>query len=82
MEHANTDWILGLVVLFGLATLVSTIFRKLHIPTLIGFICSGILLQWWNFEAVDALKHETTFLAELGTILLMFTIGLELNPVS
>lgn len=79
MEHANTDWILGLVVLFGLATLVSTIFRKLHIPTLIGFIFSGILLQWWSFEAVDALKHETQFLAELGTILLMFTIGLELN---
>jgi|GEM_PF-924893 len=79
MEHTNTDWILGLVVLFGLATLVSTIFRKLHIPTLIGFICSGIMLQWWSFEAVDALKHETEFLAELGTILLMFTIGLELN---
>lgn len=68
----------GTLILLALAIFVSALFRRLQIPTLLGYICVGILvgpytLGWF----VD--NKSTNDLAEFGVVLLLFTIGLEFS---
>ncbi|CAN5374488.1 monovalent cation:proton antiporter family protein [soil metagenome] len=68
----------GTLILLALAIFVSVLFRRLQIPTLLGYICVGILvgpytLGWF----VDS--TSTNELAEFGVVLLLFTIGLEFS---
>ncbi|MBM3422142.1 MAG: cation:proton antiporter [Chlorobi bacterium] len=70
---------LGELVLIGvLAIVIILIFQRLRIPPVIGLIFTGILLGPSGIGAVYDEKLIST-LAELGVILLLFTIGLEFS---
>jgi len=70
---------LGELVLIGaLAVAIILIFQRLKIPPVIGLIFTGILLGPSGFGAVYDQKMIST-LAELGVVLLLFTIGLEFS---
>jgi CPA2 family monovalent cation:H+ antiporter-2 len=67
-----------LVIILIAAIVVVEVLRHLKVPTIAGFIVAGI------FIGPDALglvgeRHEVEVLAELGVILLLFGIGLELS---
>jgi len=60
------------------ALVCGLIFQRLRQPPLVGYIIAGILLGPSAFELVsnmDAIR----FLAELGAMLLMFVVGMELS---
>ncbi len=67
-------------VLFGTALLAALIFRIMKAPSIIGFLCTGILIGPFVLEMVT--KEEVDTFAELGLVLLLFVIGLELSPSS
>ncbi len=70
---------LGILVLIGaLAIAIILIFQRLKIPPVIGLIFTGILLGPSGIGVVYDQKLIST-LAELGVILLLFTIGLEFS---
>ncbi len=70
---------LGELVLIGvLAIAIILIFQRLRIPPVIGLIFTGIVLGPSGIGAVYDEKLIGT-LAELGVILLLFTIGLEFS---
>jgi glutathione-regulated potassium-efflux system ancillary protein KefC/glutathione-regulated potassium-efflux system protein KefB len=55
------------------------LFRKLGLSSILGYLCAGIVLGPWGLHIIrndEALTH----LAELGVVLLLFVIGLELQP--
>jgi CPA2 family monovalent cation:H+ antiporter-2 len=67
-----------IAILFGTAVAVSWLFRVARAPSIIGFLCTGILIGpsvfgWIESDSVDQF-------AELGLVLLLFTVGLELSP--
>lgn len=66
------------VILFGTALLVSWVFRAVSAPSIIGFLFTGILIgpSGWSFIG----ENEVAPLAELGLVLLLFVVGLELSP--
>lgn len=66
------------VVIFGLSIAVIFVFHKLRVPAIVGFLLTGILAGPHGLGLVDAL-HEVEIMAEVGVILLLFTIGLELS---
>ncbi len=67
-----------IVIIFGLASLVIFIFQKYRIPAIVGFLITGILTGPHGFGLVT--KHEDIeILAEIGVILLLFTIGIEFS---
>ncbi|WP_096019670.1 cation:proton antiporter [Campylobacter lanienae] len=60
----------GAVILFNL------LFRKYDIPTIIGYIATGVFIS-----LIFGLKGDSNlnFIAEFGIVFLMFTIGLEFS---
>ncbi len=67
-----------LVVLFGAALVVVLVLRRLRLPTIAGFLVAGALIGPSGFGWIrDA--HEIESLAEIGVVLLLFTIGLEFS---
>ena len=61
------------------ATVLNLFLEKLHIPTIIGYIATGIVITY-TFNLNDAIhSHELREIAEFGVVFLMFTIGLEFS---
>ncbi len=67
-----------LLIIFGLAVVVIWLCHHLRIPEIIGFLLTGMLVGPYGFGFVHAV-HEVEVLAEIGIILLLFTIGIEFS---
>lgn len=67
-----------LVLVFGAAVFVTILFQRLRIPAVIGMIATGILLGPMCFGIVYQ-SEVINALAELGVVMLLFTIGLEFS---
>ncbi len=67
------------VLVLGSAFVSSLIAHYLRIPNIIGFIVAGALIGPYGLHLIKA-KEAVHFLAELGVVLLLFTIGLEFSP--
>ena len=67
-----------ITVVFGLAVLVILLCHRFKIPTLVGLLITGILCGPGGLGLVDS-THDVEILSEIGVILLLFTIGLELS---
>ena len=74
----DLDFLGELVLIGAFAVAIILIFQRLKIPPVIGLIFTGILLGPSGFGAVYDQKMIST-LAELGVVLLLFTIGLEFS---
>lgn len=68
----------GIVVIFSLAVVVILICHRLKIPTVVGYLITGILAGPHGFSLINEI-HEVEILAEIGIILLLFTIGIEFS---
>lgn len=67
-----------LLIIFTIAILVVLVFSKLKVPALVGFLLTGIIAGPHGFGLVTAV-HEVEIMAEIGVILLLFTIGIEFS---
>jgi CPA2 family monovalent cation:H+ antiporter-2 len=66
------------LVIFSLAIGVLLICQRLNLPTVVGFLLTGILAGPYGFGLISAI-HEVEVLAEIGVVLLLFTIGVEFS---
>ena len=66
------------IVIFGLSIAVLLIFHRLKAPTIVGFLITGILAGPHGFGIVRVVE-EVSALAEIGVVLLLFTVGLEIS---
>jgi len=67
-----------LVILVAVAIPVVAVAHRLHVPSVVGFLVTGVLIG----PHALALIHDVAgvqHLAEIGVILLLFVIGLELS---
>ena len=71
---------LGIIVATTLITLfLNLILKKIHLPTIIGYILTGTIIAY-AFSLHSAVNnHELKEIAEFGVVFLMFTIGLEFS---
>ena len=67
-----------IVIIFALSTLVNLIFTRFKIPTVVGYLMTGVIAGPHLLSLVNA-RHEIELLAEIGVVLLLFTIGLEFS---
>lgn len=67
-----------IAVIFVLSVLVLFIFHKIRAPAIVGFIFTGVLAGPQGLGLIRALE-QVDVLAEIGVILLLFTIGLEIS---
>ena len=66
------------VMIFGLSCAVIVASYRLHVPPIIGFLLTGVLAGPHGLGLVGA-AHEVEVFAEIGVILLLFVIGMELS---
>jgi K+:H+ antiporter len=67
-----------LVVIFAVAVVVVLLLQKVGVPPIAGLIVAGALVGPHGFGLIHDL-HQVEVLAEVGVVLLLFGIGLELS---
>jgi CPA2 family monovalent cation:H+ antiporter-2 len=67
-----------ILIVFAIALVVGLIFNRLKVPPLVAFILTGIIVGPYGFSLIQS-EEQVNNLAELGIILLLFTIGLEFS---
>ncbi len=65
-----------IVIIFALSIVVIFICHRIRVPVIVGFLLTGILAGPHGLGLVKAV-HEVEILAEVGVMLLLFTIGIE-----
>jgi CPA2 family monovalent cation:H+ antiporter-2 len=74
----DTSLLRDILVLFGLGVLVVLVFHRARLPPLVGFLITGVLCGPYGFRLV-ANEGAVEAIAEVGVILLLFTIGIEVS---
>ncbi|MFZ0454803.1 MAG: cation:proton antiporter, partial [Ignavibacteriaceae bacterium] len=67
-----------LVVILLVSIPIIFIFKKIHIPSIVGFLIAGMIIGPHGLQLISEL-NEINIMAEVGVILLLFTIGLEVK---
>ncbi len=68
-----------LAVVIGTAAVTTVLFQRLRLPVVLGYLVAGVLVGPYTSVWFIADSGVVGTLAELGVILLMFSIGLELS---
>ncbi len=67
-----------IIIIFGLAIVVLFICHRLSVPAVVGFLLTGIFAGPYGLGLIKAI-HEVEIFAEVGVVLLLFTIGMEFS---
>ena len=67
-----------LLILFGLGVAVVLIMNRIGLPPIVGFLLTGVLCGPYGFGLISNV-HDVESLAEIGVVLLLFTVGIEFS---
>lgn len=75
----TSEFLQSSVVFLSAAVIAVPLAQRFGLGSVLGYLLAGVLIGPWGLRLisdVDAILH----FAELGVVLLLFLIGLELNP--
>jgi monovalent cation:H+ antiporter-2, CPA2 family len=72
------EFLKTLVIIFGVSAFVVFFLQKLKVPSIVGFLIAGVALGPHGFGMIREVR-EVELLAEVGVILLLFMVGLEIS---
>ena len=78
MEHAP-PWLVNSFIYLAASVLAVTLSRALGLGAIIGFLVAGIAIGPWGLGLVSNVQDILHF-AEFGVVLMLFLVGLELEP--
>jgi glutathione-regulated potassium-efflux system ancillary protein KefC len=78
VAHGN-DFLVQACLYFAAAVAAVMISHRLRLGSVAGYLLAGIAIGPWGFGLVQTADHIRAF-AELGVVMLLFVIGLELEP--
>ena len=67
-----------ILIIFALSTFVNFIFTRIKVPAIIGYLITGVIAGPHLLRLISS-PENVEVMAEIGVILLMFTIGLEFS---
>jgi K+:H+ antiporter len=74
----HIEFLQDLVIIFGFSIIVVLIFQRIHLPSIIGFLIAGTVVGPYGLNLIDDVG-QVRVLAEIGVVMLLFTIGLEFS---
>ena len=77
MEHAG--WLTSALVYLAAAVIAVPLARLAGLGSIIGYLVAGIAIGPWGLKLVTDPKEILEF-AEFGVVLMLFLVGLELEP--
>ena len=78
MEHLPS-WLLNSVIYLSAAVIVVPLSRALGLGAIIGYLAAGMAIGPWGLGLVSNVEDILHF-AEFGVVLMLFLVGLELEP--
>lgn len=75
----NSHELLQVVTLLGAAVIAVPLFRRLGLGSVLGYLCAGLVIGPFGlglFSDSNSILH----IAELGVVMFLFVIGLEMQP--
>ena len=78
MEHAPA-WLTNSLIYLGAAVIAVPLSRCLGLGSIIGYLAAGIAIGPWGLGLVSNVEDILHF-AEFGVVLMLFLVGLELEP--
>jgi CPA2 family monovalent cation:H+ antiporter-2 len=67
-----------IVIILLVSIPIIYLFKKINVPSIVGFLIAGIIIGPHGFMLISETEHIEV-MAEVGVILLLFTIGLEVS---
>jgi CPA2 family monovalent cation:H+ antiporter-2 len=67
-----------ILILLGFSVVIVFVLQRLKLPSVIGFLLTGIIIGPYGLSLIKAIE-EVEILSEIGVILLLFVIGMELS---
>ena len=67
-----------IVVILLVSLPIIFLFKKINLPSIVGFLIAGMLIGPYGFNLIKSV-NQIGVMAEIGIMLLMFTIGLEFS---
>jgi glutathione-regulated potassium-efflux system ancillary protein KefC len=78
MEHAPA-WLTSSLIYLGAAVIAVPLSKYLGLGSIIGYLAAGIAIGPWGLGLVSNVEDILHF-AEFGVVLMLFLVGLELEP--
>lgn len=72
--------LLEIIIILGLSVAVIYVCQKLKLPTIVGFLVTGMILGPGGLQLIGD-PQSVQALAEIGIVLLLFSVGLEISVV-
>jgi glutathione-regulated potassium-efflux system ancillary protein KefC/glutathione-regulated potassium-efflux system protein KefB len=66
-------------LILATAVVIVTVFKRLGLGTVLGYLVAGMLLGPFGINTISDV-HDVLAISELGVVMLLFVIGLELQP--
>ncbi|MDE2606503.1 MAG: glutathione-regulated potassium-efflux system protein KefC [Burkholderiales bacterium] len=78
MEHVP-GWLTSSLIYLGAAVFAVPLSRAIGLGSILGYLAAGIAIGPWGFGLVSNVEDILHF-AEFGVVLMLFLVGLELEP--
>jgi glutathione-regulated potassium-efflux system ancillary protein KefC len=78
MEHTPA-WLINSLIYLSAAVIAVPLSRTLGLGSIIGYLAAGIVIGPWGLGLVTNVEDILHF-AEFGVVLMLFLVGLELEP--
>ncbi len=75
---SNPNFLRELLIVLTATIAIVFVFQKLRLPTIVGFLLTGVIIGPHGFQLIQSVDQVET-LAEIGVVLLLFTIGVEFS---
>src|SRR5271154_7467297 len=66
-------------VLLAAAVVAVSLFRLLNLSSILGYVAAGLIIGPWGLRLIHEIENIAK-IADFGVVLLLFIIGLELQP--
>ncbi len=67
-----------IVIILMVSIPIIFLFKKINMPSILGFLVTGMIIGPYGFKLISNVQNIEV-MAEIGVILLLFTIGLEVS---
>jgi monovalent cation:H+ antiporter-2, CPA2 family len=75
---ADFPFLRQLIIVLTATISIVFVFQKLRLPAIVGFLLAGVIIGPNGFQLITSVSQVET-LAEVGVVLLLFTIGVEFS---
>lgn len=75
----STQDLVKVVTLLGAAVVAVPLFRRLGLGSVLGYLCAGLVIGPFGFRLFSD-PQAVLHVAELGVVMFLFVIGLEMRP--